>query len=177
MRSCKMDCRVHGTLSPTDFVVEAYRPATHVTESPALGWLAQAIEQVRLEGRLLGRADVTPRQIGPQAMPNVVMVDVEAVPRRYRLRLIGTALVRAAGLDNTGRYFDELAEEQREANGFFVKVMDRLVSCRRPLIYTANMFFRDMEWVRYRCLAAPLAGEDGQVDRIVGAAELLPWKP
>lgn len=175
MRSCEMDCRVHGTLSPADFVVQEYRPASSVTDSPALGWLAQALGQARLEGRLLGRADVTPRQIGPKAMPNVVMVDVEPAPRRYRLRLIGTALVRAGGLDNTGRYFDELAEEQREANAFFVAVLDRLVSRRRPLIYTANLFFRDMEWVRYRCLAAPLAGEDGNVDRIVGAAEILPW--
>lgn len=174
MRSFDMDWRVQGTLCPKDFVVQDYRPTADVTDSPALGWLARVIAAAKTEERLPGRADVTPRAIGPKAMPSVVMVDVEAAPRRYRLRLVGTALVRVGGRDNTGRYFDDLGEEQREANAFFISVLDRLVSRKRPVIFTANLFYRDMEWVRYRCLAAPLAGEDGEVDRVVAAIEMLP---
>ena len=169
-----MDWRVQGTLSPTDFIVREYLHTRDVANSTALGWLDQVIRKARCEGRMAVRADVTPRAIGPRAMPTVVIVDVEEVPRHYRLRLVGTAMVRLTGRDNTGRTFEEMAEEHREAHAFFVSVLDRLVSRRRPLIFTGNLFYRDMEWVRYRCLACPLSQDGERVDRIVAAFEMLP---
>ena len=124
MRSSVMDWRVQGTLSPTDFIVQAYRGSQDVANSPNLGWLDRIIQRARAEGRLVSRADVRPRLIGPRALPTVVIIDVEEAPRRYRLRLVGTALVRLTGHDNTGRTFDELAEEHREANTFFIETLD-----------------------------------------------------
>ncbi|MFC3230531.1 PAS domain-containing protein [Marinibaculum pumilum] len=163
-------------MSPTDFIVQAYRGSRDVASSANLGWLDRIIQAARSEGRMVSRADVRPRLIGPRAMPTVVIIDVEEAPRRYRLRLVGTALVRLSGRDNTGRTFDELADEHREANAFFIETLDRLTDRRHPLIFTGNLFYRDMEWVRYRCLACPVSDDGERVDRIVAAVELLPGK-
>lgn len=154
-------------------MVREYAPAAELEESPVLGWLARLIEATRREGRLPRRQEIGPRRIGARAMPGVVMLDVgEAVPR-YRLRLVGTSMVRLAGRDRTGQYLDELAGELGDAHGFYMRLADRLVAQRRPLLFTANLFHLGQPWLRYRCLACPCSDDGGRVDLIVGAVERL----
>ena len=169
----EMDCSVPGGSAGGDFVVREFTGSEEVAQSPALGWLAALILQARQEGRLPRRQDIGPRRIGPQAMPGVIMVDVEQEPRRYRIRLVGTRLVKLSGKDRTGQYFDALAGELGDSHGFYMRLMDRLVTQRRPLLYTANLFHRGLPWVRYRCLVSPFSSDGEQVDLLVGAAEPL----
>lgn len=169
----EMDCSVPGGSAGGDFVVREFGGSDEVARSPTLGWLAELILQAEQEGRLPRRQDIGPRRIGPQAMPSVIMVDVERQPRRYRIRLVGTRLVKMSGKDRTGQYFDELGPELRDSHGFYMRLMDRLVSQRRPLLYTANLFHRGLPWVRYRCLVGPFSSDGEQIDLLVGAVEPL----
>jgi hypothetical protein len=69
-------------------------------------------QQVR-GGKLPGRGDVAPDQIR-DLLPNIMIVDVERDPLRFRYRLVGTRVVEYNGFEFTGRYLGEIgwAEEQ-----------------------------------------------------------------
>lgn len=55
---------------------------------------------------LPGRRDFDPIAV-PAALGNLVLTQVERDPYRFRVRLMGTAVVAAMGADFTGRYLDE----------------------------------------------------------------------
>ncbi|WP_420405232.1 PAS domain-containing protein [Nisaea sp.] len=57
--------------------------------------------------RIPARADFDPLDI-PRLLPNLVLTDVERDPWRFRVRVMGTAVVEAMGEDFTGRYLDEV---------------------------------------------------------------------
>ncbi len=44
-------------------------------------------------------------------LSNVFLIDVEEEPRRYRIRLMGTALVHWSGRDLTGCHVDEITDQ------------------------------------------------------------------
>lgn len=56
---------------------------------------------------LPGRAAFDPLEV-PRALPSLVLTDVERDPFRFRVRLMGTAIVAAFGRDFTGRYLHEV---------------------------------------------------------------------
>lgn len=56
--------------------------------------------------RLPARRDFDPVQV-PQALRSIALTDVEHDPWRFRVRLMGTAVVQAFGRDFTGRYLHE----------------------------------------------------------------------
>lgn len=64
--------------------------------------------------RIPARADFDPLSV-PRVLPSLVLTDVERDPYRFRVRVMGTAVVEAMGEDFTGRYLDEVwpnADEQ-----------------------------------------------------------------
>ena len=58
-------------------------------------------------GELPGRGAFDPLEM-PELLPNLTLFDVERVPLRFRIRLVGTAIVAAMGKDTTGFYLDQL---------------------------------------------------------------------
>ena len=65
-------------------------------------WLSK-----RRKPQLPSREAIDPAEIVPQ-LPNVMLIDIEYQPLRFRFRLVGTYLVRVYGREYTGRYLDEL---------------------------------------------------------------------
>ena len=61
---------------------------------------------------LPGRRDFDPAAV-PMALGNLVLTDVERDPYRFRVRLMGTAVVAAMGKDFTGRYLDDAFPDVR----------------------------------------------------------------
>lgn len=59
------------------------------------------------------RGDIAPDQIR-DLLPNIMIVDVEHDPMRFRYRLVGTRVVEYNGVEFTGRYLGEIGwpEEQ-----------------------------------------------------------------
>lgn len=65
--------------------------------------------EIHPRDRLPARADFDPVRV-PRALRNVALTDVERDPWRFRVRLMGTAVVQAFGRDFTGRYLHEAIE-------------------------------------------------------------------
>lgn len=60
-------------------------------------------------GGIPSRRDIDPTGIPSDTLPHIVMIDVSETPkRRFRYRLVGTAVEKIFGADYTGRYMDEM---------------------------------------------------------------------
>ena len=70
-------------------------------------------------GLLPRRGDIAPDQI-MDLLPNIMIVDVERDPMRFRYRLVGTRVVDFNGVEFTGRYLGEIGwpEEQDLINSY-----------------------------------------------------------
>ncbi|HJR21730.1 MAG TPA: PAS domain-containing protein [Dongiaceae bacterium] len=86
-------------------------------------------------GRLPRRGDIAPDQIR-DLLPNIMIVDVERDPMRFRYRLVGTRVVEYNGVEFTGRYLGEIGwpEEQDLIDSYAF-----VVNSRRP-------FFGLLDW-------------------------------
>lgn len=111
-----------------------------------------------MSGKLPRRADIAPDQIR-DLLPNIIIVDVERNPMRFRYRLVGTRVVEYNGVEFTGRYLGEIGwpEEQELVDSYAF-----VVSSRRP-------FFGLLAWglvtgALGRCEFARLPlSEDGEL--------------
>lgn len=57
--------------------------------------------------RMPSRRDIDPVDL-PRQLPNIMLIDVEQRPLRFRYRLVGTRVVEASAEDRTGYYFDSV---------------------------------------------------------------------
>jgi hypothetical protein len=71
-------------------------------------WLA-----IHPRDRLPSRSGFDPSEV-PAALGGMVLTAVERDPFRFRIRLMGTAVVQAFGKDHTGKYLDEALPGVRE---------------------------------------------------------------
>jgi hypothetical protein len=109
-------------------------------------------------GKLPRRADIAPDQIR-DLLPNIMIVEVEHNPVRFRYRLVGTRVVEYNGVEFTGRYLGEIGwpEEQDLIDSYAF-----VVSSRKP-------FFGLLAWglvtgALGRCEFARLPlSEDGEL--------------
>lgn len=80
------------------------------------------------EGSVPRRRDIDPAEF-PDLLPNLMLVDVEHSPLRFRYRLVGTRVVDFSYHDFTGTYLDEAG--WAEENGFTRAYTDAVTE-RRP---------------------------------------------
>lgn len=114
-------------------------------------------------GRLPARADFDPTEM-PRLLPHVTLFQVERDPLRYFVRLVGTAVVDATGMDNTGRYLDEL-----DCIEHTLERCDRLVETRAPYFHAdLPMPWCPNDFRTYSVLGLPLASDGETVDIILG---------
>ena len=119
--------------------------------------------------RLPGRQHLDPTEV-PKLLPNLWLLDVEGPPRRYRYRLIGTAVVTAMRGDCTGRTLDELLEG--EALTETLRVMDRIVETGRPDWRSGlPLIHADRRFNLLERLLLPLAGDGETVDMLLGCSQ------
>ncbi len=113
-------------------------------------------------GELPGRREFDPLEM-PELLPNLTLFDVETAPLRFRIRLVGTAIVAAMGKDTTGFYLDQL---------------DRIESVERrarELVENKSPYFladQPLSWTHrdyktYSVLGLPLAADGKTVDMLL----------
>lgn len=120
---------------------------------------------------LPGRKHFDPLDV-PQALPHLVLTDVERDPFRFRIRLMGTAVVSAFGRDFTGLYVDEsmpgidrsLAVQHR------IEVVETGLPSYR--YGTTSVPFR-LDFAPLERVYLPLAADGERVDMILGMAVYL----
>jgi hypothetical protein len=73
---------------------------------PKLSILYDYWDSIRADKDMPCRRDLDPLDI-PGLLPNIILLDVEDDPLRFRFRLYGTAVSTIRGRDLTGHYMDE----------------------------------------------------------------------
>jgi len=114
---------------------------------------------------LPGRQHFDPVDV-PKLLSNIGLIEVHENPRRFRVRLYGTALAAAIGEDYTGKWYHELFEqfESTAQYGDFCRVVDaRVPHWRRgSLRIPVERDFHFLERVHL-----PLASDGKTVDMIL----------
>jgi hypothetical protein len=115
--------------------------------------------------RAPARADLDPVEI-PALMPHILLIDVEAAPRRFRVRLMGTSVVNGLGRDLTGRYLDELTlnEIQRAMFAEYRHVAETGEPACATWEYTRD----DGRHVHFERLVLPLSRDGTVIDMLLG---------
>ncbi|HMA16254.1 MAG: PAS domain-containing protein [Bacteroidota bacterium] len=117
------------------------------------------------------RGDIAPDRI-LEVLPHIGLFDVETAPRRYRIRLMGTEIVRWYGCDLSGRYLDEI--DFGHGPQFTFALLDQVVDRRQAGHMSGEYTKQDGRTIRYERLFMPLASDGRHVDMVIGAAYELP---
>ena len=108
----------------------------------------------------------------PQALPNLVLTDVERDPYRFRVRLMGTAVVAAFGEDYTGRYLDEALPGLEKSFGIRHRVEVAESGLPNYRYGRSNLSFR-LDFASIERVYLPFAGDGERVDMILGMVVYL----
>jgi hypothetical protein len=99
----------------------------------------------------------------------IALIDVEHEPKRYRFRLIGSRMTEVLGRDSTGRYVDELYDDDFYQTA--VGPYERVLRDRRPVTSHGNMKRMGKEFLRFHSLDLPLSSDGERVDMIMKGTE------
>ena len=123
-------------------------------------WLKQ-----RHRRRMPARRDIDPVEL-PRQLPNMMLIDVEQNPLRFRYRLVGTRVVGASGEDRTGSYFE--AVEFFAKNPVVMTQYRRVVESGEPM-FSLEPFKNYVNNTDYQVerLMLPLSSDDASVDMIL----------
>ena len=107
------------------------------------------------------RNDIDPIDI-PALLSNVMLIDLEGA--EFRLRLVGSDIVRRVGRDSTGRLFDRTLFSD-DALADWLAVLRKVVTQRRPVLYG---FDPDaVEHYSAIGLIVPLVGNAGKTEMLL----------
>lgn len=117
-------------------------------------------------GYLPGRQHFDPAMIHdavPGALPHIWLLDIEPHPRRFRLRLIGSAIVAAGSPGRVGDYLD-----QHDTSGRTLEVLNGVVDSRTAYVDAGAPNLPHDTTVRRRhvCIL-PLARDGATVDMLL----------
>jgi hypothetical protein len=119
--------------------------------------------------RMPSRGDFDPAEL-VAFLPQLMLLDVETEPLRFRYRLIGTAVTEErSGLekrDPTGCYVDEVTHHQ-DTSTLLIHYR-RVVMERKPsLVHGTYTKEFDRPWVRFTRLAMPLSADGETINMLV----------
>ncbi len=129
-------------------------------QSNILRQLFQYWDEKRGHRTAPSRDDINPTQM-VEFLPNVFLIDVEEEPRSYRVRLMGTALVRWYGRDLTGCHVDEITDQM-------LAPLDELVMIWEPWLVTGEYEANIGRVLQFELLALPLSSNGATVNMILG---------
>ena len=135
-----------------------------VLEYEGLGELLHYWRRVG-RGGVPSRADIDPADI-PRLLSNVLLIDVQRAPNRFRVRLCGTEIDRLLGRNFTGCYLDDIAAGYFERDillDYAEVVLHKLPKVARRSILSANG-----RWLHYQRLLLPLSSDGWTVDKLIG---------
>ena len=134
-----------------------------------------------VDGVAPSRADIDPPLDIPKLLPNIIIFD--RIDGHFRIRLVGSEVVRRAGRDATGLTLDS---EMKDYNGIVTLLgyLERVIATGEPLIYSVargnGTAFGAIG------ILLPLAGADGKPEMVLGGVffrstrtgeSSVPWNP
>jgi hypothetical protein len=112
-------------------------------------------------GRLPRRADFDLVELPPKLLPWITIFDVEG--ERLHIRLVGTGIVQALGMDTTGRYLDELPHTEV----LHARARWAVANAKPFFVPDLTMVWDEDRWGRYSVLCVPLASDGAHVDKLL----------
>lgn len=137
-------------------------------DNPRLADLLRYWRDKRGERLLPAHGDIDPIELKAH-LGLLYFVDVEREPRRYRFRMIGTAIVATLGRDMSGRYFEDIYPDDILADT--VEGFDWIVEHRAPLRLFGIAVYAEKRHYDFEILHLPLASDGETVSMVLG--ELL----
>lgn len=127
---------------------------------------ALALWQEKAAGREMPlRSDISARTLKP-FLPNLIVVDIvaDSQTRRYRARLMGTAISYVFG-DHTGKFIDEaVAPPFRER---WSAALDAAVVAGRPLRFAGRVEYAGQDYLSAELLLAPFGAPDRTAEAVL----------
>lgn len=142
-------------------------PIARLVPLLAYDGLGELLRYWRLVGRggVPARRDIDPADI-PHLLRNIILIDVERAPIRFRARLCGTEVDRLLGRGFTGRYLDDMTA------GYFERdiLLDyaEVVLHKRPKATRRSILTPAGAWLHYQRLLLPLSSDGWSVDKLIG---------
>jgi hypothetical protein len=109
------------------------------------------------------RDDIDPVDFG-FVLGRISLVDVLEAPRRYRFRLVGTAITDHLGYEMTGKYLEDLPEAQMRA--YLKRLYDKAVAQRAPLYERDQFDFDGRHW-KSETILLPLSANGRAIDLLM----------
>ena len=136
---------------------------------PDIGELVAYWRRIHPGDGLTGRRHFDPSDV-PVLLPHIWLLDVFRAPWRFRVRLVGTAIVAFAGRDTTGRWCEDAFPnfERSEAYTDIVTCAERGV----PAFRTARLLVKDDHRLSQR-VHLPLATDGRTVDVILSLTRYI----
>lgn len=131
------------------------------------------LERIR-DGRLPTWDDLALAEIAPDLKPHLASLDVvelPGAPRRYRFRLVGSAVVAMRGRDETGMFYDDTILPERYAE--LAKGLGRVVETGKPAYLESPHGAADRRGFWIGRLALPVSTDGQTVDILFGMAKRL----
>lgn len=112
---------------------------------------------------LPSRAHFDPVTMPPALLPWITIFDVENDPTRFRVRLVGTGIVGAMGIDTTGEYLDALSgtEALLARSTWALENRKAYYAEDLPLTWTHE------EYKHYSVVGMPLAANGHDIDMLL----------
>lgn len=98
----------------------------------------------------------------------LILLDVQASPRRFRFRLIGTFVTTILARDSTGRYLDDLYAPSIYDDA--VRPYQYVVEHRRPVRSIGRMVHAEKGDIPYEAVYLPYSSGGGHVDLVMERA-------
>lgn len=111
------------------------------------------------------RKDIDPAEVR-HLLPHLFLVDVEHKPRRYRFRLVGTAIVSSFGMDMTGQYLEEIGFSNQAPS--VQAHYGAVVTTAEPTCHQVHFTRGSGRYVAYERLILPLSADGKLVDMLLG---------
>jgi len=147
--------------------VEARQVAlAEISSDPKLSAVLEYWRGKAREGGLPRPGDIDPTGLPPSVLPYLTILDVIDGGDIFRVRLVGTASVSAAGRDFTGRYLD--ATMSGDVLAAALERYRAAIAHRRPVLGYAEYKMADGSTIRNLLMALPLSSDGLVVDRILG---------
>lgn len=109
------------------------------------------------------RADLDPLEF-QYAMGLVSLVDFIPGSRKYRYRLVSTALIARLGYDMTGKWVDEIPDE--DARRYVKDFYDTAIIVRVPIYEKSERFFDHRIW-KHEALSLPLSDDNDNINMLM----------
>ncbi len=117
--------------------------------------------------RLPSRTAIDPVEI-PSLLANIMLVDVEGSPRRFRCRLVGSAIVDFVGHNCKGCLVEDMGLNDGEDRDARLRDFHAVVEKREPVCARRSVTDLEGRKFLYERMLLPLASDGETVDCLLG---------